>query len=114
MKPATPIPAGYPEFFEDIKQRIQASQVSVARAVDRELILPYWDIGQGILSRQQDLGWGDAVVEALASGLRSAFPQTPGILRSQFLEPAPDGGGTRTRLGLAHEHERELLLAWHA
>ncbi|MGA7725585.1 MAG: PDDEXK nuclease domain-containing protein [Opitutaceae bacterium] len=79
MKPTTPILAGYPEFFEDIKQRIQAAQVSAARAINRELILLYWDIGQGILSRQRDLGWGEAVVEALARDLRSAFPQTRGF-----------------------------------
>lgn len=79
MKPTTPILAGYPEFFEDIKQRIQAARVSAARAINRELILLYWDIGQGILTRQRDLGWGEAVVEALAKDLRSAFPQTRGF-----------------------------------
>ena len=79
MKPKTPILAGYPEFFEDIKQRIQAARVSASRAINRELILLYWDIGQGILSRQRDLGWGEAVVEALARDLRSAFPQTRGF-----------------------------------
>lgn len=79
MKPTTPILAGYPEFFEDIKQRIQAARVSAARAINRELILLYWDIGEGILSRQRDLGWGEAVVEALAKDLRSAFPQSRGF-----------------------------------
>jgi predicted nuclease of restriction endonuclease-like (RecB) superfamily len=54
-------------------------RMSAARAINRELILLYWDIGQGILSRQRDFGWGEAVVEALAKDLRSAFPQTRGF-----------------------------------
>ena len=39
----------------------------------------YWDIGNAIVDRQQRLGWGESVVEALARDLRDAFPGTTGF-----------------------------------
>ncbi len=79
MKPTTPILAGYPEFFEDLKGRIQTSRGAAARAVNCELILLYWYIGEGILSRQRDFGWGESVVATLAKDLQAAFPGTTGF-----------------------------------
>jgi hypothetical protein len=43
------------------------------------LILLYWDIGHGIVEKQQVLGWGDAVVEMVAADLRRTFPQITGF-----------------------------------
>ena len=47
--------------------------------MNRELILLYWDIGRGVVKKQQTLGWGDAVVEMIAADLRRAFPQMTGF-----------------------------------
>jgi len=44
--------------------------------VNRNLILLYWDIGRGIVEKQQVLGWGDSVVEMVAADLRRAFPDS--------------------------------------
>jgi len=49
------------------------------RAINCDLILLYWDIGQGIVEKQQTLGWGDAVVEMVAADLRRAFPEMRGF-----------------------------------
>jgi len=64
----------YRRFVEDLKARVISARISAARAVNRDLILLYWDIGRGIVERQQTLGWGDAVVEMVAADLRRAFP----------------------------------------
>ena len=39
----------------------------------------YWDIGRGIVEKQQTLGWGDSIVERVAADLRQAFPGTLGF-----------------------------------
>lgn len=69
----------YLHFVADLKARIQSARLSAARSVNRELILLYWDIGRGIVEKQQTAGWGDAVVERLAADLRAAFPDMRGF-----------------------------------
>lgn len=69
----------YPAFLAALKERILHARSSAARAVNRELILLYWDIGRGIVEKQQTAGWGDAVVERLAADLRAEFPDMRGF-----------------------------------
>jgi len=69
----------YRQFIEDLKTRVVSARISAARAVSLDLILLYWDIGRGIVEKQQVLGWGDAVVEMVAADLRRAFPQITGF-----------------------------------
>ena len=54
-------PEGYDDFLHDLKERIRVAQVRAALAVNRELIFLYWQIGRGILERQQQQGWLTAV-----------------------------------------------------
>jgi hypothetical protein len=76
MKTKLPSTREYAEFAIELKTRIQSARISAARVVNRDLILLYWDIGQGILERQVHLGWGKAVVETLAKDLTKEFPST--------------------------------------
>ncbi|MBI4663067.1 MAG: DUF1016 domain-containing protein [Verrucomicrobia bacterium] len=69
----------YPAFLAALKERILHARTSAVRAVNRELVLLYWDIGRGIVEKQQTAGWGDAVVERLAADLRAAFPNMHGF-----------------------------------
>ena len=69
----------YRRFIEDLKARVISARISAARAVNRDGILLYWDIGRGIVERQQTLGWGDSVVEMVAADLRRAFPEMRGF-----------------------------------
>jgi len=62
-----------------LKTRIQSARISAARAVNRDLILLYWDIGRGIVARQEKLGWGQSVVEMLSRDLQKAFPGLTGF-----------------------------------
>lgn len=71
--------SGYPEFIAELKERITSARISAARAVNRDLILLYWDIGKGIVEKQKTLGWGDSVVETLARDLQEAFPGISGF-----------------------------------
>jgi hypothetical protein len=62
---------GYNHFLHDLKTRIRAARTRAALAVNRELVLLYWQIGRDILERQEREGWGAKVIERLASDLRS-------------------------------------------
>ena len=75
----------YAEFIETLKADIQKSQIKAALAVNRELVLLYWRIGNGILAKQKELGWGAKVVEQISCDLRLAFPSMKGFSRTNLL-----------------------------
>ena len=74
-----PTPAGYADWLAELKTRIHTAQQRAALAVNRELVLLYWQIGRDILARQAEQGWGAKVIERLAHDLRTAFPQMKGF-----------------------------------
>jgi predicted nuclease of restriction endonuclease-like (RecB) superfamily len=78
MNPA-PIAADYTAFLTEVKGRILTARFQAGRAVNRELVMLYWDIGRGIVEKQQAAGWGDSVVERLAADLRAEFPDMRGF-----------------------------------
>ncbi len=63
----------YREFFAEIRQKIRDAQYKALKAVNKELINLYWDIGKMIVERQKKLGWGKSVVEKLSVDLQSEF-----------------------------------------
>ena len=76
---STPIATDYTAFLTEVKGRIQTARLQAGRAVNRELVMLYWDIGRGIVEKQQVAGWGDGVVERLAADLRAEFPDMRGF-----------------------------------
>lgn len=80
-KPASPphAPEGYAGWLADLKGRIHAAQQRASLAVNRELVLLYWQIGRDILDRQSKQGWGSKVIDRLAHDLRIAFPAMKGF-----------------------------------
>ena len=75
----------YAAFLHDLKARIQTAQVRAALAVNRELVLLYWQMGRAIDEKQQQHGWG-------------AEEQPPAVARQQ----REDDSGRRQR----NEHQR--------
>ncbi|MBX3278111.1 MAG: DUF1016 family protein [Acidobacteria bacterium] len=76
---ADSITAGYEQLLHDLKERIAAARVRAAIAVNRELILLYWQIGHEILRRQREEGWGARVIDRLSQDLRREFPGLKGF-----------------------------------
>lgn len=74
-----PISDDYRNLLVEVKQRIRSAQYEALKAVNRELIALYWDIGQMIVSRQQEAGWGKSVVEQLAKDLQTEFSGISGF-----------------------------------
>lgn len=80
-KPAglIPVPEGYADWLAELKGRIHSAQQRATLAVNRELVLLYWQIGRDILTRQASQGWGAKVIDRLAHDLRAAFPDMKGF-----------------------------------
>ena len=72
-KPPLSLPDNYDEFLRSLKDRIRTAQVRAALAVNRELVLLYWQIGKEILERQEQEGWGAKVITRLAKDLKASF-----------------------------------------
>ena len=63
----------FTNFVKDIKQNILSSQYEALKAVNKELIGLYWDIGRNIVLKQEAFGWGKSIVKNLSDELRKEF-----------------------------------------
>ena len=111
-----PPPEGYADWLADLKTRIHSAQQRATLAVNRELVLLYWQIGRDILARQAEQGWGAKVIERLAEDLRAAFPEMKGFSRANlmymraFAEAWPDAEIVQQAVGqLPWGHNLVLL-----
>ena len=73
------IPSGYGDLLTELKGQIHAARMRTVLAANQELVLLYWEIGQAILERQDQEGWGAKVVDRLSRDLRRAFPDMKGL-----------------------------------
>ncbi|WP_414577540.1 PDDEXK nuclease domain-containing protein [Anabaena sp. CCY 9402-a] len=76
---SNPISDNYRHLLMEIKQRIRSAQYEALKAVNREMINLYWDIGQIIVTQQQGASWGKSVVEQLVKDLQTEFPEISGF-----------------------------------
>src|SRR3989337_1029827 len=73
------VTAEYKSFLKEVKERIYNAQYDALKAVNKELINLYWDIGRLIVAKQDALGWGRAIVETLAKDLQKGLPGMQGF-----------------------------------
>lgn len=69
----------YQDWLQRLKNHIHHTQQRAVLAVNRELVLLYWQIGREILDRQQEQGWGAKIIEQLSADLSREFPQMKGF-----------------------------------
>lgn len=72
-------PSDYPRLLFKIKERIRSAQYEALKAVNKELVSLYWDIGRMIVERQLDAKHGSSIAEQLSKDLRSEFPGISGF-----------------------------------
>lgn len=112
-----PVPEGYANWLGELKQRIHSAQQRAAQAVNRELVLLYWQIGRDILQRQAEQGWGAKVIARLAHDLKTAFPEMKGFSRANlmymrsFAEAWPDAVIVQQAVGQLPWGHNLVLLA---
>lgn len=73
------MPEGYGALLAEIKQQIQSSRLKTVLSVNAALVMLYWDIGQLILLRQGQEGWGAKVIDRISADLKEAFPDMQGF-----------------------------------
>lgn len=73
------VPPDYLAVLSDIKERIQQTRLRTVLAANSAMTLMYWEIGQAILKRQDEQGWGARVIDRLSADLRQAFPDMRGL-----------------------------------
>lgn len=73
------MPGNYGSLLAEIKARVRSAQYAALRAVNKELIGLYWDIGRIIVERQKGATWGKSVVRRLAADLQKEFPGMHGF-----------------------------------
>ena len=71
----------YPKLLAEVRERIHSAQYEALKAVNKELVGLYWDIGQMIVERQADAKHGSAIAEQLSNDLRTEFPGIRGFSR---------------------------------
>jgi len=76
----------YITVLAEIKERVRSAQYAALRAVNKELVALYWDIGRIIVERQADAKHGAAIVERLAADLQAEFPGIAGFSRRNIFQ----------------------------
>ncbi|VFN03910.1 MAG: Predicted nuclease of restriction endonuclease-like (RecB) superfamily, DUF1016 family [Candidatus Kentron sp. G] len=109
-------PGGYHDWLVELKAHIHNTRQRATLAVNRELVGLYWRIGNEILVRQAEQGWGTKVIDRLAHDLRTAFPEMKGFsprnlkYMRAFAEAWPDPDFVQAALAqLPWYHQLALL-----
>lgn len=74
----------YISWVEELKKKIQASQIKAAIKVNIELLNLYWQLGEEITLKQQKSNWGDAIIDQLSKDLTAAFSGMKGFSRANL------------------------------
>lgn len=78
-KPSAINPDDYNNWLATVKAKIRQVQLKAAVAVNRELLLFYWELGADIVEKQKNSNWGDGFLKTLSKDLMSEFPEMKGF-----------------------------------
>ena len=73
------LPEGYFSFINEIKEQIVKTRLQTVITANTSMIILYWQIGNAILQRQQNEGWGTKVIDHMSYDLKYAFPEMSGF-----------------------------------
>jgi len=69
----------YTDLLGQIKHRIRQGQARAVLSANAEMITTYWDVGKILHERQQQEGWGRAVIPRLAKDIHNELPEVKGF-----------------------------------
>ena len=69
----------YNDSLKRIVQLIEKAQVKTMMAANSQFLWAYWNIGQEISDRTNQLRWGTKVIDTLSKDIRSKFPWVKGF-----------------------------------
>jgi len=73
------IPIDYASTLANLKDRITNERLRITLSANAAMVLLYWDIGQTILERQEQQGWGAKIIDRLSEDLKASFPDMSGF-----------------------------------
>jgi len=73
------LPADYGHLLSEVKERVRSAQHKALKAVNRQLVGLYWDIGRLIVQRLAGETWGREIVRRLSEDLQREFPRIGGL-----------------------------------
>lgn len=73
------LPEGYAEFVHELKARIARQRIKSVLTANVDMIILYWEIGNAILQKQRNEGWGAKVIDRMSSDVKKAFPEMQGF-----------------------------------
>lgn len=69
----------YKNWISELKLKVRSTQIKAAIAVNKELILFYWDLGNMLSEKIKTSNWGDKVLENVSNDLKDEFPDMKGF-----------------------------------
>lgn len=72
------LPDGYEVWRKNIIASIEQAKYKTAFNVNAELLSLYWEIGNDIINKQKERGWGAQVIAQLSQDLSRQFPNDRG------------------------------------
>ena len=75
------LPKNYTQVLESIKKQVHEARYKSFRAVNKELIELYWNIGKTVSIRTKKKEWGRRTVAKLAEDLRVEFQGVSGFFK---------------------------------
>ncbi|HRP02204.1 MAG TPA: PDDEXK nuclease domain-containing protein, partial [Candidatus Kapabacteria bacterium] len=69
----------YKNWIQELKLKVRSAQIKAAIAVNKELILFYWELGSMISQKIRQSNWGDKILENVSKDLKEAFPEMSGF-----------------------------------
>jgi predicted nuclease of restriction endonuclease-like (RecB) superfamily len=90
------MPKSYGDLRDSIISRVKDIRFKVLYHANAEKNLMYWQIGNDILRKQENEGWGTKVIDRLSKDLKEAFPDMSGFsprnlkYMKKFAESWPD------------------------
>ncbi len=72
------LPIGYDEWRRKIEAMIETSKLNATFHVNADMLQLYWNIGNDILLKQKERGWGAQVIVQLSKDLLAKFSDDKG------------------------------------
>jgi len=69
----------YKDWSIFIANKIKFAQTQTALKVNADLLTLYWEIGNSIIEKQKQNGWGSKIIDLLAMDLSENFPENRGF-----------------------------------
>jgi predicted nuclease of restriction endonuclease-like (RecB) superfamily len=69
----------YKSFINQIKLKVQSSQIKAHIKVNVEMLKLYWDLASMIVEKQKLSAWGDQLISNISKDLKKEFPNMEGF-----------------------------------